>query len=43
MTLYEFAVVIAVILGFAALRFGIPILLTWGLGRFLRVVARPTS
>lgn len=29
MTLYEFSIIVGVMVGFAALRFGVPILIMW--------------
>lgn len=43
MTLFDLLLITAVMLGFVALRFGVPILFMWMLSRALGFLARPVS
>jgi NhaP-type Na+/H+ and K+/H+ antiporter len=43
MTLYEFALIAAVMMSFAIIRFGVPILVMWVFGHLTGALARPSS
>ena len=43
MTFYEFALIVAVMVSFAIVRFGVPILVMWIFGHLAGALARPSS